>query len=174
MSRKRVALHQGEGLSTQIGVRGPGCWLLGQGDWGVGRRRLTYGSGNSKPTEPEIAQGGKEGLVVLIETWRTGLIHFTNTYHYLWNDTSHTQYKPLQAIQIQAIIWLNKKIMFLLVKNGQMKTISYCSTNNILDLNTPCGVQVSRYFLRPSEQKSPGSWVKCPFPDPRIARDQRE
>lgn len=40
----------------------------------------------------------------------------------------------IQAIQIQAIIWLNKKIMFLLVKNGQMKTISYYSTNNnILD-----------------------------------------
>ena len=52
-------------------------------DRGVGRRRLTYGSGNSKPTESEIAQGGKEGLVVLIETWSTGLIHFTNTYHYL-------------------------------------------------------------------------------------------
>lgn len=49
----------------------------------MGRRRLTYGSGNSKPTESEIAQGGKEGLVVLIETWSTGLIHFTNTYHYL-------------------------------------------------------------------------------------------
>ena len=104
LSQRRVGLHQGEGLSMQIGVREPGCRLLGQGDWGTGRRLLTHRSGNSKPTEPEIVWGGKEGLVVLIETWRIGLIDFTNTY--------------------QAIIWLNKKIMFLLIENGQMKTIS--------------------------------------------------
>lgn len=71
----------------------------GTGRWGGGEK-APHESGNSKPTE----WGGKEGLVVLIETWRIGLTDFTNTY--------------------QAIIWLNKKIMFLLIENGQMKTIS--------------------------------------------------
>ena len=41
LSQRRVGLHQGESLFMQIGVREPGCRLLGQGDGGAGRRLLT-------------------------------------------------------------------------------------------------------------------------------------
>ena len=68
----------------------------------------------------------------------------------------------IQAIQIQAIIWLNKKIMFLLVKNGQMKTISYCSTNNnILD---PVGFRLASTSWGP---QSKVSWELSETPIPR-------